>query len=67
MATEAGRFTAWFSAAERRALESAAREQDSTVNFIVRTAVRRHLGREALIRAASEIDAEVTGVTGNNE
>lgn len=54
--TEAGRFTAWFSAIERRALERLAREQDSTVNYVVRVAVRQYIGKNRLLAAARELD-----------
>lgn len=68
MAKEAGRFTAWFSGPERRALESTARDEQATAGFIVRKAVRQYVGKKALLKAAGELDAEVqTLVTGNSE
>lgn len=55
-----GRFTAWFSDTERRALNTAAEAEDSTVNWIVRRAVRQYLGKDALKQAAQEV-MDVTG------
>lgn len=56
-----GRFTAWFSPIERRALEVAAERENGTLNFIVRKAVRQYLGKEALKKAAEDVMV----VTGN--
>lgn len=49
------RFTAWFSATERRALNTLANKQGVTVNYLVRIAVREYLGPEALKKAASDV------------
>jgi len=57
---DGGRFTAWFSATERRALDAAARSEESTVNYIVRKAVRQYLGSDALKEAAQSV-MDVTG------
>lgn len=40
---EMSRFTAWLSEAEREALDAAAKRNHTSVNFIVRTAIRRYL------------------------
>lgn len=58
---EGGRFTAWFSATERAALNAEAELEGTTVNWVVRKAVRRYLGKDKL-KAAAET---VMGVTGN--
>lgn len=60
---QGGRFTAWFSDTERRALETRAAEADATVNYIVRRAVRKYLGPEALKKAAED----VMDVAGNKQ
>lgn len=65
---KAGRFTAWLSAPERRALESVARDEEATEAFIVRKAVRKYVGNKALLKAAAELNTEAqTLVTGNSE
>lgn len=53
--SDGSRFTAWFSATERRALEVAAERENATINFIVRRAVRKYLGTEALKKAADDV------------
>ncbi len=63
-----GRFTAWFSATERRALEAVAEKERCTVNYIIRTAIRQYVGSDALKTAARGIldeSEEVVPVTGN--
>lgn len=57
---DGGRFTAWFSNTERRALDTYAAEHDATVNWVVRKAVRKFLGAEALKAAAQQV-MDVTG------
>lgn len=59
---EGKRFTAWFSATERRALEVRAEDEGTTINYIVRRAVRAYLGNQAL----KDAHEDVTAVTGNN-
>jgi hypothetical protein len=49
------RFTAWFSDVERDALSKRAAEENTTVNWVVRTAVRKFLGKEALKEAAERV------------
>lgn len=50
-----GRFTAWFSMIERHALEVEAERANATISWIVRVAVRRYLGKEALKQAAEDV------------
>lgn len=57
---KAGRFTSWFSATERHALEKRAAADGVHLNYIVRMAVREYLGKDALKEAAQEV-MDVTG------
>lgn len=54
-AGQGSRFTAWFSSIERKALEDRALKDGTPTNYVVRLAVRRYLGREALKKAADEV------------
>lgn len=55
------RLTCWFNARERVAIEREAQRQNTTLNFIVRTAVRNYLRMDR-----ADNDTSVTGVTRNN-
>lgn len=57
---EFGRFTTWLSAAERHALEHHAQANGMTVANVIRTAVRQHLGTDALKAAAMELAGETS-------
>ena len=48
------RFTAWISEAERDALDKVANDENTSVNFIVRTAIRRHPKVSRLLHVTSE-------------
>jgi hypothetical protein len=50
-----GRFTAWFSDTERTALEARALEEGTPTNYVVRMAVRKYLGKDALKQAAEKV------------
>lgn len=52
---QGGRFTAWFSDTERLALERKAKDDDATINYIIRRAVRKYIGTEALKAAAESV------------
>lgn len=59
--SQESRFTAWLNPIERKALELEAEQQHSTMNFVLRMALREYLGKDALYRAGEL----VTGVTRN--
>ena len=50
-----GRFTAWFSETERRALETRAVSEQATLNYVFRKAIREYLGPDALKEAADNV------------
>lgn len=49
------RFTAWFSERERLALDTRARSERTSVNVLVREAVRQYLGIDETIELGEEI------------
>lgn len=59
------KFTANISAIERHALRAQAAREGSTMNFVLRIAIRDYLGMDALKRSALELSGE-TVETGNN-
>jgi len=51
------RVTSWLTSIERRALEVRAAEENCTLNFLMREAVRQYLGKDALKAAAEDLVA----------
>lgn len=55
---QGARFTCWLSERERNALDELADREDTSVNYIVRSAVRQYLQRRGLLPVTTDTETE---------